>query len=305
MQASPENTSIKSRDILSPELLKKVRLLEIRTRLQVRDVFGGRYHSVFKGQGMDFDEVREYSPGDDIRHIDWNVSARIGEPYIKVFREERELTVMLIVDVSGSGEFGTSQLMKREVAAELTALFALSAMFNNDKVGLMLFTEEVEKFVSPSKGRKHVLRIIRDVLAHNSQKRGTNIGKSIEFALHALKKRAVVFLITDFMDDGWKNALKVAAKKHDIITIEVFDPRDRTLPQAGIIPLRDNETGEIVWVDTNSKKFVESYNAKTIAIANERATFLRQINVDHISLSIDKPYWNEIMKFFSIRESRK
>lgn len=290
---------------VSRELLRKVRLLELRTRLQVRDVFSGRYHSVFKGQGMDFDEVREYIPGDDIRNIDWNVSARMSHPYVKIYREERELTLMLLVDLSASGEFGTVNSLKREVAAELTALLALCAMTNNDKVGLLLFTDNVEHFVAPKKGHRHVLRLIRDVLAFKPRSRGTSIGGALEYTLHALRKRSVVFLISDFLGDDYERVIRVAGKKHDLVAMELFDPRERELVNTGLTPLRDPETGEIIWVDTSSASFRKAFYNEHYKQVKSREAFFNQVSIDRISLPIDQPYIMELIKFFRMRERRK
>jgi len=290
---------------ISRELLKKVRLLELRTRLQVRDVFSGRYHSVFKGQGMDFAEVREYTPGDDIRMIDWNVSARMGHPYIKLFREERELTIMLLVDVSASTEFGTRTVLKREVAAELTALLALCAQTNNDKVGLLLFTDKIEHFVAPKKGRRHALRLIRDVLAFKPGSKGTAVGKAVEYALHALRKRSVFFLISDFEGSDYHKAVRVAARKHDLIAVELYDPRERSLPDAGLAPLADPETGEIFWADTSSSIFRQAYQRSATREAEARNSFFNSISVDRIELPVDKPYLMELIRFFRVRERRR
>lgn len=290
---------------ISSDLLKKVKMLELRTRMQVRDVFGGQYHSIFKGQGMDFSEVREYFPGDDVRDIDWNVSARMDSPYVKVYREERELTVLLMVDVSGSGDFGTQQSLKREMAAELTALFALCALTNNDKVGLVLFTDQVEHFVAPKKGRRHVLRLIRDVLAFRPDFPKTSISSAIEYSLHAIRKRSVIFLISDFMDSGYENVLRVASRKHDMVTIDLYDPRERDLPAVGMLPVRDMETGEIVWLNTSSRKVRELYAKRMRIEVERRISFFRQISIDRIALPTDRPYFMELLKFFRTREKRK
>jgi len=290
---------------ISRELLRKVRLLELRTRLQVHDMFGGQYHSVFKGQGMDFAEVRQYFPGDDVRNIDWNVSARMGHPYVKIYKEERELTVMLLVDVSASNEYGTATSLKREVAAELTALFALCALTNNDKVGLLLFTDQVEHFVAPKKGRRHVLRLIRDVLAFEPQSRGTAINKAVEYSLHALRKRSVVFLISDFVDKGYEKAIRVAGRKHDLIAVELYDPRERQILPVGLIPLRDPETDRIAWVDTSSKSFRKAFTAETERNAAERDAFFKSTSIDRIELPIDQPYLSPLIKFFRTRERRR
>jgi len=282
-----------------------VRLLELRTRLQVHDVFGGQYHSVFKGQGMDFSEVRQYFPGDDVRNIDWNVSARMGQPYLKVYKEERELTVMLLVDVSASNEFGTVESLKREVAAELTALFALCALTNNDKVGLLMFTDRVEHFVAPKKGRRHVLRMIRDVLAFQPKSRGTSLSTAVEYSLHALRKRSVLFLLSDFQDSNYHKAIRVAARKHDLIAVELYDPRERTIPPAGLVPLKNPETDELIWVDTSSKSFRRSFTLQTIKQAEERDNFFKSNSIDRIELSVDKPYLKSLVKFFKARGRRR
>ncbi len=306
MSESTHNPSSPSKSLpISRELLRKVKLLELRTRLQVRDVFAGRYHSVFKGQGMDFAEVREYSPGDDIRAIDWNVSARMGHPFVKIYREERELNIMLLVDVSGSTEFGTQTALKREVAAELTALLALCALTNNDKVGLILFTDKIEHFVAPKKGRRHVLRLIRDALAFQPSSKGTSVGGAVEFALHALKKRSVLFLVSDFEGEDWNKAVRVAGRKHDLIAIELFDPRERALPAVGLIRLIDPETGEEFWADTNSAAFRRAYSRETNVGALDRSQYFKTNRIDRIELPVDKPYILELIKFFRTRERRR
>ncbi len=302
---------------VSADLLKKVKLLELRTRVQVRDVFGGKYQSIFKGHGMDFSEVREYIPGDDIRTIDWNVSARMDEPYVKIYREERELTILLMVDVSGSENFGTQiskqdsrweeknkRLIKREIAAELTALFALCALAYNDKVGLLLFSDQIEHFVAPKKGRSHVLRLIRDVLAFKPQSRGTSISSALEYALHALRKRAVVFLISDFIDRGYESVFRVASRKHDIVALEMFDPRERRLPSVGLIPLRDRETGNGHWVNTSvwTRKAFEDEARKW---SEQRQAFFKKNSIDHVELPIDQPYFPPLVRFFRNREKRR
>ena len=290
---------------ISRELLRKVRLLELRTRLQVHDVFSGRYHSVFKGQGMDFAEVREYYPGDDVRSIDWNVSARMGHPYVKIYREERELSIMLLVDVSASGEFGTVHSRKREVAAELSALLALCALTNNDKVGLLLFTDRVEHFVAPKKGQRHILRLIRDVLAFQPVSCGTSIATSLEYVLHALRKRSVLFLISDFADDGYQKAVRVAGCKHDLVAVELYDPRERSLPPAGLTPLRDPETGDLMWIDTSPKSFRKRFELNAARQAEDRDAFFKSVSVDRIELPVDKPYLMALIKFFRMRERRR
>ena len=289
---------------VSKDLLRKVKLLELRTRLQVRDVFGGKYHSIFKGQGMDFSEVREYHPGDDIRDIDWNVSARMDHPYIKVYREERELTVLLVVDLSASGEFGTAESLKREVVAELTALLAMCTLTNNDKVGLILFTDKVEHFVAPKKGRRHTLRLIRDVLAFEPESKRTSIAAGMKFALNAMRKKSVVFLMSDFMCDDYEKVIRIAARKHDLITIDFSDPREREIPPSGLIPIQDTETGEIIWFDSSSAKARRRFKQEANSIIEQREAFFKRNSVDRIPLSIDKPYFKELVKFFRMRGRR-
>ncbi len=290
---------------VSRELLRKVRLLELRTRLKVHDLFGGQYQSVFRGQGMDFSEVRQYFPGDDVRNIDWNVSARMGQPYVKIYKEERELTVMLLVDVSASNAYGTGTSLKREVAAALTALLALCALTNNDKVGLLLFTDKMEHFVAPKKGRRHVLRLIRDVLVFEPESRGTAITSAVEYALHALRKRSVLFLLSDFADSGYEKAVRVAGRKHDLIAVELYDPRERQIPAAGLIPLKDPETDELMWVDSSSASFRRAFKSEAARRAEERDTFFRSTSIDRIELPIDQPYLTPLIKFFRTRERRK
>ena len=294
-----------SSPVISRELLRKVKLLELRTRLQVHDLFGGQYHSVFKGQGMDFAEVRQYFPGDDVRNIDWNVSARMGQPYVKIYKEERELTVMLLVDVSASNDFGTSTSLKREVAAELTALLALCALTNNDKVGLLLFTDHVEHFVAAKKGQRHVLRLIRDVLVFQPESRGTSLSKAVEYSLHALRKRSVLFLISDFNDTGYERAVKVAARKHDLIGIELYDPREREIPPAGLVPLKDPETDRLFWVDTSAASFRKAFTLEAERRAGLRDNFFKLSNIDRIELPINQPYLHALIKFFRTRERRR
>ncbi len=254
---------------------------------------------------MDFAEVREYTPGDDIRAIDWNVSARMGHPFVKIYREERELNIVLLVDVSGSTEFGTQTAMKREIAAELTALLALCALTNNDKVGLILFTDKIEHFVAPKKGRRHVLRLIRDAMAFQPSSKGTSVGGAVEYALHALKKRSVLFLVSDFEGDDWNKTVRIAGRKHDLIAIELFDPRERTLPPVGLVRLIDPETGEDFWADTSSEAFRKAYSRETNVRALERSQFFKTNRIDRIELPVDKPYILELIKFFRSRESRR
>ncbi len=299
-----ENRNDTSSPVTS-ELLRKVKLLEIKTRLQVRDIFGGQYHSVFKGQGMDFDEVREYSPGDDVRNIDWNVSARMNHPYIKVYREERELTVLIMVDVSASGEFGSATTLKREVAAELTALFALCALTNNDKVGLLLFSDQIEHFVAPKKGRRHVLRLIRDVLTFKPNSRKTSIYAGLEYSLRLLKRKSVLFLISDFNDEGYEKVINIANRKHDLVALELYDPREREIPSVGLAPFIDPETDEMFWIDTSSKAYRYAFKQEAFRRATDREAFFKSIRIDRIALPVDQPYDRPLIKFFKTRGRRR
>lgn len=286
------------------ELLKKVRQIEIKTRGLVNQVFSGEYHSVFKGRGMEFSEVREYQYGDDIRLIDWNVSARFNHPFVKVFEEERELTVMLLVDFSGSGRFGSGTQLKHDVAAEICAVLAFSAIKNNDKVGLILFTDRIEKFVPPKKGRAHILRIVRELISFQPGSRGTNIRQALEYFNHVNKKRTIAFLISDFLDEGYERILRIVSRKHDVIAIEIFDPREEELPPAGMIKMQDAETGVERWIDTGNptvrQQFARFWRERRAA---RRQMFIRS-RVDAIPIRIDRPYIKPIVDFFRLRERR-
>ena len=286
------------------ELLKKVKQIEISTRNVVNDVFSGEYHSVFKGRGMEFAEVREYQPGDDVRTIDWNVSARMGHPFVKIFEEEREMTVMLLVDVSSSGSFGTAQQLKREVAAEISAILAFSAIRNNDKVGLIIFSDTIEKFIPPRKGKKHVLRVIREILFYKPREASTNLNVALEYLSRVIKRRSTVFLISDFLCEDYEKSLQVANKKHDIIAMSVTDPREVSLPDVGIIDLEDAETGETILVDTTSPEIRGQFYNKSREHHAKLAEFLRSIAVDHINILTDQSYVEPITKFFKIRARR-
>ena len=287
------------------ELLKKVRQIEIKTRGVVNQIFSGEYHSVFKGRGMEFSEVREYQYGDDIRSIDWNVSARFNHPFIKVFEEERELTVMLLVDFSRSGNFGSATHLKNEIAAEICAVLAFSAIKNNDKVGLILFTDRIEKFVPPKKGRAHILRIIRELISFDPTGAGTNIRQALEYFNHVNKKRTIAFLISDFLDKGYDNILRIISRKHDVIAVELTDPREETLPDAGMMKFRDAESDEDRWIDTGNPRvrgeFVRFWNEHR---AERRRLFVRS-KVDAIAIRVDRPYIRPIVDFFKLRESRQ
>ncbi len=290
--------------MLTKELLKQVRQIELKTKGLVNQVFSGEYHSVFKGRGMEFSEVREYQFGDDIRNIDWNVTARFGHPFIKIFEEERELTVMMMVDMSGSLIFGSLDKTKQQVAAELSAILAFSAMKNNDKVGLILFTDKIEKFVPPRKGKKHVLRIIREVLSFEPEGKSTNLKGALEFMNNAIKKRSIVFLISDFMDDGYDNILRVIGKRHDLIGIVLDDKRENEIPKMGLVKFTDAETGEERWIDTSSSKVRDSFKQiRQQNIAKRKHLFLSS-RLDSIEVQAGKNYIKPLVEFFRLREKR-
>ncbi|RKY36273.1 MAG: DUF58 domain-containing protein [Candidatus Omnitrophota bacterium] len=284
------------------DLLKKIRHIQIYTSRMVNDVFAGEYHSTFKGQGIEFEEVREYQPGDEIRSIDWNVTARMGRPFIKKFVEERELTVMLILDASASGQFGSEVKLKSELAAELCAVIAFSAIKNNDKVGLIIFTDRVEKYVPPKKGKRHVLQVIQEALSFKPQYKGTNINSALEFLSLVNKRKSVSFLISDFLSSGYKRALQIANKRHDIIAIAIGDQRERILPDVGIIELEDAETGEMLSVDTSDEHSRKMFNQFYLKQIEERNKLFRQIGVDVIAIETGKPYLKPLLNFFKTRE---
>lgn len=290
--------------MIPQEILKKVRHIEIRTNGLVNNLFGGEYHSVFKGRGMTFSEVREYQPGDDIRMIDWNVTARSGSPFVKIFEEERELTVYLMVDISRSGHFGTQIQFKSEIATEIAAVLGFSAIKNNDKVGLILFSDEVEKYIAPKKGKSHVLRVVRELLYHQPRKKGTSLKTSIDFLLHIAKRRSVVFLLSDFMDNGYWPSLKIANRKHDMIGLQMTDPFELIIPDIGLVKVHDPETEESTWIDTRSKD--ERMLFKN-SIIERRESFKKKcdrIGFDLIHISTDRDYVAPIMTYFKTREKR-
>ncbi|MFH1892860.1 MAG: DUF58 domain-containing protein [Candidatus Zixiibacteriota bacterium] len=287
------------------EILKKVRRIEIRTRRIVNDLISGEYHSSFKGQGMEFDEVREYMPGDDVRRIDWNVTARYGTPFIKKFAEERELTVIILMDVSGSKRFGTVDYYKSELAAELTALLAFAAIKNNDKVGMISFSDRIEKFIPPKKGRRNVLRLIREVLYSEPQSRGTDIGAALEYFNRVIKRRAVLFVISDFIGDDFRKPLMIASRKHDAIAINITDPRELRMPESGLMFLEDAETGKRMWVDTSSSATRRAF-AEDARIRQESvAALFRQHKIDYVSLSTEGSYIEALTRFFKLRELKR
>lgn len=291
--------------MIPTELLKKIRRIEIRTSHIVNDVLSGQYHSVFRGRGMEFEEVREYRIGDDIRTIDWNVSARYGRPFVKVYREERELTVMLMVDMSASHLFGTRDQLKRELIAEVCATLAFSAIRNNDKVGLVCFTDRIEKVVPARKGPQHVLRVIRELLYLKPAGRGTNLALPFEHLNTATKRKAVVFVASDFQGGGYEQPMRVARRRHDLIPIVAEDLRERELPNVGLIELKDNETGRMVLVDTSSRRVRERYLAQAEQAADTRDRLFRRMNVDAVCVRTGESFVEPLTRFFRAREARR
>lgn len=279
-----------------------MRTIELKTRGLSDHIFSGEYHSAFKGMGMAFSEVREYVPGDEVRAIDWNVTARLGHPFIKVFEEERELTVMLMADVSGSGEFGTVHQLKRELITEACATIAFSAIQNNDKVGLMLFTDRVELFIPPKKGRGHILRIVRELLEFKPKGKGTDITGALKYINNVIKKRCIAFLISDLMDAGYDDALKIANRRHDLIVLRTTDPREQELPNMGLVQFMDPETGETQWVNTRSKAMREHYRAQALKHQARSREALRRAGVDHAVISTRDGYVKPLMNLFRQRD---
>ncbi|MEM7011907.1 MAG: DUF58 domain-containing protein [Verrucomicrobiota bacterium] len=270
----------------------------------MNDVLAGEYHSVFKGQGMEFQEVREYQPGDEVRSIDWNVTARMGEPFVKRFVEERELNVIFAVDLSASGAFGSVNKLKNEVAAEICALLAFSAIKNNDKVGLVVFTDTIELFVPPAKGSSHVLRLIRELLEFKPQRTKTNIGEAIDYISRITNKKSVVFLVSDFRDSGFDRQLRTIGKKHDVIAVKIEDPLETQLPKIGLVELEDAETGKLIQIDTSSPAVRRKYQAASAARRGELTELLRSIGVDEIDVATNRDYVRDLVKFFRARERK-
>ena len=290
--------------MIPKEILKKIRRIEIRTKKLVNDLFSGEYHSTFKGQGMEFEEVRQYEPGDDIRLIDWNVTARTGYPYIKKFKEERELSVVLLFDASSSGKFGTKDRFKSETAAELCALLAFSAIKNNDKVGLIIFTDKIEKFIPPQKGRGHVLRLIREILYFEPESSGTDINGALEYFNKVIKRKSVVFLISDFLSENFYKPLQIANNKHDVIAMKISDPRESSFDNIGLIELEDAETGEIFLIDTGSRQFRNEFAARAEEDNKNLKRGFNLINLDFINIRTDQSYIVPLINFFKMREKR-
>ena len=290
--------------MIDTDLLKKVRKIEIKTKGLSKHLFSGEYHSAFKGRGMAFSEVREYQFGDDIRNIDWNVTARLNHPYVKVFEEERELTVMLLVDVSGSNRFGTRKQFKEELLAEVAAILAFSAIQNNDKVGVIFFSDKIEKFISPKKGSTHILRIIRELIDFKPDNTNTDITEALRYFTNVIKKKSTAFLISDFYDNDYEDALKIASKKHDIVAIKITDEKEKTLPNLGLVKIFDPESETTQWIDTSSdevrNEFVENYRQHS----NRVNEIFRKYGIDNVEITTGQDHVKQLMKLFKQREHK-
>lgn len=286
---------------MNEDIIKKVRRIEIKARGLSQQLFSGEYHSAFKGRGMAFSEVREYQYGDDVRNIDWNVTARLNHPYIKVFEEERELTVMLLIDVSGSNLFGTTTQYKSELVAEIAATLAFSAIHNNDKVGVVMFSDRIEKFIPPKKGSSHILRIIRELIDFRPTGHGTDIAEALRYFTNVTKKRSTAFLLSDLYDDDYENALKIAASKHDLAVLRIEDPRERELPRLGLMPFEDMETGEVRWIDTSSAAVRKAYNDHYLKYKNHASELLQKYGIDNVTMTTGEDFVKPLIGLFKMR----
>ena len=289
---------------LSPELLQRIKNIQVKTNYMVNDIMAGEYVSAFKGRGMEFSEVREYQSGDDIRLIDWNVTARMNQPFIKEFIEERELTLMLLVDVSSSGSFGSDQKMKTEVAAEVASILAFAAIKNNDKIGLIIFSDKIEHHIPPKKGKGHIWNIIRTILSFKPDGKKTNLSLPLEYLLKIQKKKATTFLISDFQDENYEPQLKLANQRFDLIAINIIDPREEALPEVGMVFLEDSETGNTLLVDTNDKEMLKKHKSLCIKKRQDRKLFFSSIGIDTIEVFTNKPLTDPIVKYFKLREKK-
>lgn len=287
------------------EIFKKVRKIEIKTRGLSNQIFSGEYHSIFKGRGMAFSEVREYQYGDDIRSIDWNVTARFNHPYVKVFEEERELTVILLIDVSGSNEFGTQTALKEDIITEIAAVLSFSAIQNNDKVGVIFFSNQIEKFIPPKKGTSHILRIIRELIDFRTENQQTDITEGLKFLTNAIKKRSIAFVLSDFQSKNFDDALRIASRKHDLIAVRVFDERERVLPDIGLVQLRDAETNQLIWADTSSKDVRNRYQRNQALHEHYLNDLFLRSGVDYTSVATGQDYVRPLMNLFHKREARR
>lgn len=295
-----------TKTVEATDIFSKVRKIEIKTRGLSNQIFSGQYHSAFKGRGMAFSEVREYQYGDDIRNIDWNVTARFNHPYIKVFEEERELTVMLLIDVSGSNDFGSGDQLKRMLSAELAAVLAFSAIQNNDKVGVIFFSNQIEKFIPPKKGTSHILRIIREVIGFEPINKGTDLGEGLRFLTSAIKKRSTAFLISDFMGNAaFDQAMRIAARKHDLVALRITDRREMNIPNIGLVKFKDAETGNDLWVDTSNARWRDLYRKQLKQKSNELNQLFARSGIDNTLIFTDEDYVKPLMKLFKKRESRR
>lgn len=284
------------------DLLKKVRKIELKTKGISNHIFAGEYHTAFKGRGMVFSEVREYQPGDDIRAIDWNVTARFNNPYVKIFEEEREMTVVLMIDVSGSEDFGTQEKLKKELIIELSAVIAFSAIQNNDKIGVLFFSDKIEKFIPPKKGKPHILRIIRELISFQPQNKGTNISEALKYFSNVIKKRSICFLISDFQDQGFEKSLRIANKKHDMISVKINDLREKELPNIGLIQMKDAETEELKWVDTDNESVRYDYAKYFRDSDNKINEIFKSCGMDSVELNTGEDYIKPLINFFKKRK---
>lgn len=289
---------------LSPELLHRIKAIQVKTNYLVNDIMAGEYVSAFKGRGMEFSEVREYQPGDDVRLIDWNVTARMNQPFIKEFKEERELTLMLLVDVSSSGGFGSHDKLKNEVSAEIASILAFAAIKNNDKIGLIVFSDKIEHTIPPKKGKAHIWNIIRTILNFKPEGKGTNISLPLEYLLNIQKRKTTAFLISDFQDDGYEDALKLARQKHDLVAISITDPREEKLPDVGLIRLEDPESGDILLVDTHDKEMTQKYSQLFQEKKVKRKKFFQSIDIDTIGIQTNQSLTDPIIRYFKMREKK-
>ena len=287
------------------ELLKKVRKIEIKTKGLSNHIFSGEYHTAFKGKGMAFSEVRGYQPGDDVRSIDWNVTARYNNPFVKVFEEEREMTVMLLIDISGSSDFGTQTQLKREVATEIAAVLSFSAINNNDKIGVIFFSDKIEKFIPPKKGKSHILRIIRELITFKSENKKTNLEEALIYFNNVIKKRSVCFILSDFMDNNFNKSLKIARNKHDIVALRIHDEREEQLVDVGLMKVEDTETGNLKWVDTSNKTIRKEFRKNYLSFEKNIKQTLQNSDVDHIDIKTGKDYVKPLINFFKNRGRRK
>lgn len=286
---------------MDENIIKKVRRIEIKARGLSQQMFSGEYHSAYKGRGMAFSEVREYQYGDDVRNIDWNVTARLNHPYVKVFEEERELTVMLLIDVSGSNLFGTTSQYKSELVAEIAATLAFSAIHNNDKVGVVMFSDHIEKFIPPKKGSSHILRIIRELIAFQPTGHGTDIAEALRYFTNVTKKRSTAFLLSDLYDEGYENALKIAAGKHDLAVLRIEDPRERELPRIGLMPFVDMETGQTRWIDTSSATVQKAYRDHYQHYKQQASDFLQKYGIDNVTMTTGEDFVKPLIGLFKMR----